>query len=114
MGLGISGIELERRFVTANRFVVAAETFEDLTQVVAADRRIGAQLDGALHERERRLEVVGLQRDNAEQVQRVGVRRRLLQQFPITALRLGQPPRPMVIERNRERLLYVLRRHAAA
>jgi hypothetical protein len=92
-------------------FIVAPETLEDLAQVVPARRRVRTQHHGPLNERESGLQVPALQRDDAEQVQRVRVLRLALQYCAITALRLGQAAGAVVFQREREGLIGTEVRH---
>src|SRR5690349_12861346 len=95
--LCIRWIELERGLVTGCRFIVTSVALENLSEIVPADGRVGPQRDGALDERERRCEIAGLQRDDTEQVQRVGMPRLALQYRAIAPLRVGQAAGPMVL-----------------
>jgi hypothetical protein len=84
------------------RFVAALQALEDLTQVVAVHRTVGPQRYGTLHELERVVQVPGLQRDDAEQVQRVGVLGLALQNAPVALLRLRQAAGSVQLERDGE------------
>ena len=102
VSLGVTGIELDRRFVALSGFIVAPEALENLSQIVAADRRVGPQGYRALNEREGGFEAAGLQRDHAEQMQRVRVLRLELQYCSIAPFRFGQAAGSMMLERDGE------------
>ena len=103
--LGVTGIELDRRLVATDGFIVAPEALENLAQSVPANRGVGPQSRGALNELESGREVTCLQRDHAEHMQRVRVLRLALQYFSIAPLRLGQTAGSMLLEREREGLI---------
>ena len=111
MGLCVRRIQLNRRLVARGGFIVASVARENLPQIVSANRRIGPQLHGSSNERERGRQIAELQRNDAEQVQRVRVLRRVRQYRAIALLRLAQTAGPMVLERKRERFINALLRH---
>jgi hypothetical protein len=111
VSLCVNRVELDRRFVATNGFVVASQAFESLSQIIAANCRIRSQGRCALQERERGVEASGLERDDPEQVERVGVLGLELQYLAIAALGLRQPPGSMLLERAREGLINAQRRH---
>ena len=111
MSFRVGRIELDRGLVAAGRLVLAPQALENLSQIVAANRRVGPKRHGALDERKRGLEIPGLQRDDAKQIQRVRVLGRTLQNGSVCLLGIGQPASPMVLEREREGLVNALLRH---
>jgi len=112
--LGVPGIELDRHVVATRGLVVAPEALENLSQIIPANRRVGPQSHGTLHEREGDLEVPRLQRDHAEQIQRVRVLGFELEYCTIALLRLGQTAGSMVLEREREGSICALLWHRVA
>jgi hypothetical protein len=111
VGFGVSRIERDRRFVATGGFVVAPVGFENLPEIVAANGRVGAQCHCPLKERESGREIPRLQRNHAEQIQRVGVLRVVRQYRSVDPLCLGQLAGPMVLERERESLFNAELRH---
>ncbi len=66
VGFGVTGLELDRRRIAPGGFSVAAEALENLSQIVAANCRVGAQSNRPLNQRESGLELAGLQCEHAE------------------------------------------------
>src|SRR5690606_38428209 len=102
VGLCVAGVERDRGLVAARGLVALPEALEHLSEIVAAHRRVGPQRDGAPNEQQSGLEIPGLQRDDAEQMQRIRVPRVAQEDIAIAALRVRETAGPMVLKRERE------------
>src|SRR5690606_16017214 len=103
--LGVVRVERDRRLVANSRFVATPQTLEYLPEIVAASRRVGPQRRSLLDEGQSGGQVPGLERDDAEHMQRICMLRLPLQNLAVAALGCVETPRLMVLQCSREGMI---------